>query len=186
LASWLWLLFKIGELALAGFQNWRVGSGCFSKSASWLWPAFKTSEMALAGFQKLLAQLREIFDPIGAKDLNSPVLKSFSQIQKVFVLNGKELLIQYKIKRTVKKIRNICRSFSLPRPIKPYNFNAIIISCPSPFNFIYIPHGWCYFNSAQISLDSPFKVGINGHESFDLTLSLTGGGLLAPHFLKGL
>jgi hypothetical protein len=69
--------FKIGELALADFQNRRVGSGCLSKSASWLWLAFKTGEMALAGFQKLLAQLREICYPIGAKDSNSPVLKSF-------------------------------------------------------------------------------------------------------------
>jgi hypothetical protein len=80
--------FKIGELALAGFQNWQVSSGCLSKSASWLWPTFKTGELALAGFQKLSAQLREISYPIGAKDLNSPVLKSFSQIQKVFALNG--------------------------------------------------------------------------------------------------
>jgi hypothetical protein len=80
--------FKIGELALVGFQNQRVGSGCLSKSASWLWPAFKTGVLALAGFQKLLGQLREICYPIGAKDLNSPVLKSFSQIQKVFTLNG--------------------------------------------------------------------------------------------------
>jgi hypothetical protein len=80
--------FKIGELALAGFQNWRVGSGCLSKSASWRWPAFKTGKLALAGFQKLLVQLREICYPIEAKDLNSPILKSFSQIQKVFALNG--------------------------------------------------------------------------------------------------
>jgi hypothetical protein len=64
---------KIGELALAGFQNRRVGSGCRSKSASWLWLAFKTGKMALAGFQKLSAQLREICYPIGTKDLNSPV-----------------------------------------------------------------------------------------------------------------
>jgi hypothetical protein len=84
--------FKFGELALAGFQNWLVGSGCLSKSASWLWPAFKTGEMALAGFQKLSAQLREICYPIGAKDLNSPVLKSFSHIQKVFALNGEEFI----------------------------------------------------------------------------------------------
>jgi hypothetical protein len=49
--------FKIGELALAGFQNRRVGSGCLSKATSWLWPAFKTGKIALAGFQKLLAQL---------------------------------------------------------------------------------------------------------------------------------
>jgi hypothetical protein len=88
----LLLAFKISELALASSQNQRVGSGCLSKSASWLWPAFKTSEMALAGFQKLSAQLREICYPIGAKDLNLPVLKSFSQIKKVFALNGKEFI----------------------------------------------------------------------------------------------
>jgi hypothetical protein len=84
--------FKIGELALAGFQNRRVGSGCLSKSASWLWPAFKTGEMALAEFQKLSAQLGEICYPIGAKDLNSPILKSFLQIQKIFALNGEEFI----------------------------------------------------------------------------------------------
>jgi hypothetical protein len=84
--------FKISELALAGFQNRRVGSGCLSKSAIWLWLAFKTGELALAGFQKLSAQLREICYPIEAKDLNSPVLKSFLQIQEVFVLNGQELI----------------------------------------------------------------------------------------------
>jgi hypothetical protein len=77
---------------MAGFQNRRVGSGCLSKSASWLWPAFKTDEMALAGFQKLSAQLREVCYPIGAKDLNSPFLRRFSQILKVFVLNGKEFI----------------------------------------------------------------------------------------------
>jgi hypothetical protein len=49
---------------------------------------FKTSKLALAGFQKLLAQLREICYRIGAKDLNSPVFKSFSQIPKFFALNG--------------------------------------------------------------------------------------------------
>jgi hypothetical protein len=52
-----------------------------------LWPAFKTGELALAGFQKLSAQLREICYPIGAKYLNLPVLKNFSQIQKVFAIN---------------------------------------------------------------------------------------------------
>jgi hypothetical protein len=84
--------FKIRELALASFQNRQVGSGCLSKSASWLWPVFKTAELALAGFPKLSAQLREICYPKGAKYLNSPVLKSFSQIQKVFALNGKEFI----------------------------------------------------------------------------------------------
>jgi hypothetical protein len=62
------------------------------KSASWLWPAFKTGEIALAGIQKLSAQLREICYQIGAKDLNLLVFKSFSQIQKVFVLNVKEFI----------------------------------------------------------------------------------------------
>jgi hypothetical protein len=56
----LWPAFKIGELALAGFQNRQVGSGWLLKSATWLWLAFKIGELALAGFQKLSAQLREI------------------------------------------------------------------------------------------------------------------------------
>jgi hypothetical protein len=83
---------RLSELAIASFQNRRVGSGCLSKSASWLWLAFKTGKMALDGFQKLSAQLREICYPIGAKDLNSPVLKSFMQAQKVFAFNGKEFI----------------------------------------------------------------------------------------------
>jgi hypothetical protein len=32
MASWLWLALKIGELALASFQNQRVGSGRLSKA----------------------------------------------------------------------------------------------------------------------------------------------------------
>jgi hypothetical protein len=40
--------------------------------------------MALAGFQKLSAQLREIFYPIGAKDLNSPVFKKLLANSKGF------------------------------------------------------------------------------------------------------
>jgi hypothetical protein len=76
-ASCLWPAFKIGELALAAFQNRRVGSGQLSKPASLLWPTFKS-----------VAQLREIHYPIGAKGLNLPLLKSFSQIHKVFALNG--------------------------------------------------------------------------------------------------
>jgi hypothetical protein len=87
----LLLTFKIGELALAGFQNRQNGSG---------------------RFQKLSAQLREICYPMGAKDLNSPVIKSFLQIQKVFALNGEEFINSYKIKGTVKQIIIICRTFS--------------------------------------------------------------------------
>jgi hypothetical protein len=83
-----WPAFKIGELALAGFQNRRVGSGWLLKLVSWFWPAFKIGKLALAGFQKLSAQLRVICYPIGAKDLNLPVLKRFSQIQKFFALYG--------------------------------------------------------------------------------------------------
>ncbi len=46
---------------------------------------------------------------------------------------GKNLLIQFKIKGTVKKIMKICRTFSKPRPIKPCHLKRIPISCPSPF-----------------------------------------------------
>jgi hypothetical protein len=49
---------------------------------------FKTRKLALAGFQKLSAPLQEFCYPTGAKDLNSPVFKSFSQIQELFALNG--------------------------------------------------------------------------------------------------
>jgi hypothetical protein len=85
----LWPAFKIGEFALASFQNRQVGSGWLLKSVSWFWPALKIGKLALAGFKKLSAQLREICYPIGAKDFNLPVLKSLSQIQKLFGLTAK-------------------------------------------------------------------------------------------------
>jgi hypothetical protein len=66
----------------------KIGSGRLSKSASWLWPAFNIGELALAGFQKLSVQLPEICYPVGAKDLNFPVIKNFLQIQKLFMLNS--------------------------------------------------------------------------------------------------
>jgi hypothetical protein len=50
-ASWLWLAFKIGELALAGFQNRRVGSGWLSKLVSWLWLAFKMASWLWPAFK---------------------------------------------------------------------------------------------------------------------------------------
>jgi hypothetical protein len=84
----LLLAFKIGELALAGFQNRRVGSGCLKKLASWRWPAFKTGKLALAGFQKLSAQLREICYPIGAKDLNPAGFKKLFANSKGFQAKG--------------------------------------------------------------------------------------------------
>jgi hypothetical protein len=69
-ASWLWLAFKIGKLALAGFQNRQVGSGRLSKALG-------------AAPRNLLSNRSK-----GLKDLNLPVLKSFSEIRKLFALNG--------------------------------------------------------------------------------------------------
>jgi hypothetical protein len=71
----LWPAFKLGEFTLAGIKMGELAL------------AFKIGDLALVGFHKLSAQLRGICYP-GAKDLNSPVLKSFSQIQKLFALNG--------------------------------------------------------------------------------------------------
>jgi hypothetical protein len=48
----------------------------------------KLARLPLAGFQKLSVQLQDICNPIGAKDLNSPVLKSFQQIQELLALNS--------------------------------------------------------------------------------------------------
>jgi hypothetical protein len=58
LASWLWLPFKISELALAGFQNRQVGSGWLSKAlgaATINLLANKSKGFDLAGFKKLFA-----------------------------------------------------------------------------------------------------------------------------------
>jgi hypothetical protein len=67
-ASWLWLAFKICKLALASFQNWRVGSGLLSKAVSAA-PrnlSFNRSKgFNLAGFKKLFAKLKAF----GAKQL---------------------------------------------------------------------------------------------------------------------
>jgi hypothetical protein len=41
-----------------------------------------------------------------------PVFRSFSQIQKLSALKAKNLLIQYKIKGTVKNFLNICWTLS--------------------------------------------------------------------------
>jgi hypothetical protein len=57
-ASWLWPAFKIGELALAGFQNWRVGSGRLSKAlgaATRNLLSNGSKGFELAGFKKLFA-----------------------------------------------------------------------------------------------------------------------------------
>jgi hypothetical protein len=48
----------------------------------------KPARLKFAGFQKLLVQLREICNPIGAKDLNLPILKSFQQVHKILALNS--------------------------------------------------------------------------------------------------
>jgi hypothetical protein len=52
----------------------------------------KPVRLPLAGFQKLSMQLRDICRPIGAKNLNSPVLKSFQQIQNLLALDSRELI----------------------------------------------------------------------------------------------
>jgi hypothetical protein len=57
-ASWLWLAFKIGKLALAGFQNWQVGSGRLSKAlgtAPRNLLSNRSKDFELAGFKKLFA-----------------------------------------------------------------------------------------------------------------------------------
>jgi hypothetical protein len=66
-ASWLWSAFKIGELALAGFQNRRVGSGQLSKA--------------------LRAALRNLFSN-RSKGFELASFKNFSQIQKLLVPNS--------------------------------------------------------------------------------------------------
>jgi hypothetical protein len=68
LASWLWPAFKVGELALAafqnrrvgsvGFQNWRNGSGRLSKALSAATRNLlsnRSKGFELAGFKKLFA-----------------------------------------------------------------------------------------------------------------------------------
>jgi hypothetical protein len=92
----LWLAFKIGELH---------GSGRLSKSASWLWPAFKIAKLVLAGSRKLSAQLRERFELAGFRKL-------FANSKSFWAKRVKYYLIQYKIKGTLTKIMNICRTLS--------------------------------------------------------------------------
>jgi hypothetical protein len=66
-----------------------------SKVVGAVLPAFKTrivhrqticrisnlARLPIAGFQKLSVQLGDICHPIGAKDLNYPVLKAFSKLK---------------------------------------------------------------------------------------------------------
>jgi hypothetical protein len=74
--------FKSGGRCVARFSK----ENC--SSATYL-PDFKTGEVAPCQFSKALgATLRHSWCPIGAKDLNSPVLKRFQQIQKLLGLNG--------------------------------------------------------------------------------------------------
>jgi hypothetical protein len=56
--SWLWLPFKIGELALAGFQDRQNGSGQLSKAlgaATRHLLSNRSKGFELAGFKKLSA-----------------------------------------------------------------------------------------------------------------------------------
>jgi hypothetical protein len=60
--SWLWPAFKIGELALAAFQNRRVGSGWLSKAlGAALRNQFtkRSKGFELAGFKKLFANSKD-------------------------------------------------------------------------------------------------------------------------------
>ncbi len=81
----LWQAFKSGRCCPAHFPKYNCSSATD-------FCCCHISKLPLAGFQKLLLQLRDICNPIGAKDLNLPVLKSFQQIQKLLVLNGEELI----------------------------------------------------------------------------------------------
>jgi hypothetical protein len=60
--------FKIGELALAAFQNRQVGSGRLSKPAKWLWPAFKKKALG-AATRNLLSNRSKGFELAGFKKL---------------------------------------------------------------------------------------------------------------------
>jgi hypothetical protein len=56
--SWLWLAIKIGELALAGFQNGQIGSGRLSKALGAAMRNLlsnRSKGFELASFKKLFA-----------------------------------------------------------------------------------------------------------------------------------
>jgi hypothetical protein len=74
-----WPAFKSGWGSAAHFSK----ENC--SSATYL-PHFKTSEIAPCWFSKAPVQRQEIYTV--AKDLNSPVFKSFQKIQNVLALNG--------------------------------------------------------------------------------------------------
>jgi hypothetical protein len=87
-----WKLFKTGEIATRQLSK-VVGAvlPAFQKRIARRQPICQISKpvmLPLTGFQKLSAQLWDICCPIGAKDLISPVLKRFQQIQKLLPLNG--------------------------------------------------------------------------------------------------
>jgi hypothetical protein len=88
----LWPAFKIGELALFGFKNRRVGFGRLSKLANWLWPAFKIGELALGRLSKALGTAPKNLLSNRSKGFELAGLKSFLKIQKLFALNGEELI----------------------------------------------------------------------------------------------
>jgi hypothetical protein len=79
-AKWLWLAFKIGELALAGFQNRRIDSGRLSKALGAA-PRNVLSNGS-KGFE--LASFKKLFS-------NSKAIRA------------KNWLIQYKIEGTMQK-----------------------------------------------------------------------------------
>jgi hypothetical protein len=97
-------IFKTVRLALAGvsklvgvvlptFQTRIVPGEPVSQILNW-------RDCPLPDLKRFSAG-QEIFYPIGAKDLTTPVLESFLQIQKLLALPAKNLLIQYRIKGKV-------------------------------------------------------------------------------------
>jgi hypothetical protein len=81
----LWPAFKVGELALAGIQNRRVGSGRLSKSARWLCRFSKALGAALnllsnrsKGFE--LADFKKLFANSKAFRGKCPKLKKIMNI----------------------------------------------------------------------------------------------------------
>jgi hypothetical protein len=96
------------------FKTGEIGAGRLSKLMGVVLPTFQTRivpgepvsqilnwrDCPLPDLKRFSAG-QEIFYPIGAKDLTTPVLERFVQIQKLLALPAKNLLIQYRIKGKV-------------------------------------------------------------------------------------
>jgi hypothetical protein len=113
-AGWLWPAFKIGELALAGFQNRRVGSGRLSKALC-------------AAPRNLLSNRSKRFELADFLNLFTNSKAFHAKRQRIYLFN-------IKLKGRLQDfLISAAWTLSLPWPIKPYHFKIILISCPSPF-----------------------------------------------------